>query len=84
VNILPATARLTAMWKQYQTQFNVVKSVHKVTGTVMPAAFRQRFNAELVAISRAKLAVHENALATAKTTICELKHLLTADDLTGN
>lgn len=78
-----AKTELADTWSQYQTQFAVVQQSHKVKKTNMPAEMLQRYNAEVVGCSRAKLARREGALAAAKTMVQELE-LQKANDLTGH
>jgi hypothetical protein len=62
----------------------MVQQFHKLAQTTMPAEMLQRYNAEIVAVSRAELALRESALAAAKTEKSELERLREDDALTGN
>jgi hypothetical protein len=84
VHIPPAQADLMTIWLEYQTRFDVMQRCHTVARTVVPAAFLQRYNNEMVAASRAKLALRETDLAAAKTMKTELDRLRADESLTGN
>jgi hypothetical protein len=71
------------IWLEYQTLFDVIQQAHTTAGTAVPAALLQRYNSEMVAVSRAKLALREDALAAAKTEVAELERLRKDVRLTG-
>ena len=60
-----------------------MKRAHTVTRTKVPAALLQRYNTEMLTVSRAKLAWAEDALSAAKTEEAELERLRTDNSLTG-
>jgi hypothetical protein len=71
------------VWAEYQSQFDMVQQAHTVGRTKVPEAFLHRYESEMIAISRAKLAWRQDDLSAAKTQKAELQRLRMDNNLTG-